>query len=103
MKLDRRVMETPALEQLMGAYLHQDYGLVGDVADNIDAFMAEEPDVARLLPDEIAWVLQEHDNAAELDAFVSALGCQVQPGEGGYRVLLGEIATQVVDRRSAHD
>ena len=73
MKLDRRVMETPALEQLMGAYLHQDFGLVGDVADNIDAFMAEEPVLARRLPDEIAWALQIHDNAAELDAFVVPL------------------------------
>jgi hypothetical protein len=65
--------------------------------------MAEEPVLARRLPDEIAWVLQIHDNAAELDAFVSALGCQVQPGEGGYRELLGEIAAQVVDRRSEHE
>jgi hypothetical protein len=98
MKLDRRVMETPALEQLMGAYLHQDYGLVGDVADNVDAFMAEEPDLARRLPDEIAMVLQIHDNAAELDAFVSALGCQVQPGAGGYREMLDEITARVVSR-----
>ncbi len=96
-------MEKPALEQLMGAYLHQDFDLVGDVADNIDAFMAEEPVLARRLPDEIAWALQIHDSAAELDAFVSALGCQVQPGEGGYRELLGEIAARVVNRQGEDD
>ena len=95
MKFDRRVMETPALEQLMGAYLHQDYGLVGDVADNVDAFMADEPDLARRLPEEVAWALRGHPDEEALDAFVSSLGCQAPPGEGGYQHLLGEIAARV--------
>ncbi len=88
-------METPALKQLMGAYLHQDYGLVGDIPENVDAFMADEPDLARRLPEEVAWALQVNPDEEALDAFVSSLGCQAPPGEGGYRHLLGEIAAQV--------
>jgi len=93
-------METPALKQLMGAYLHQDYGLVGDVPENIDAFMEDEPNLSRRLPEEIAWALQVHPDEEALDAFVSSLGCQAPPGEGGYRQLLGEIAARVIKARA---
>jgi hypothetical protein len=88
-------METPALAQLMGAYLHQDYGLLGGVPENVDAFVDDEPALSQLLPGEIAWALEAHPDEQALDAFLSSLGCQVPPGEGGYRQLLGEIAARI--------
>ncbi|GAA2147094.1 hypothetical protein GCM10009844_23970 [Nocardioides koreensis] len=90
-------MQTPALRQLMSAYLHQDYDLIGDVWENVDAFVTESPDLAVLLPGEVAWTLANYPDEAELERFVDTLGCQLGPldDEGGYRGWLTEIARRV--------
>ncbi len=90
-------MDTPALEQLMGAYLHQDYDLVGDVWDNVDVFVARSPNLAPLLPAEVTWALQAFPNESELEAFLDRLGCQLLPEEedGGYRGWLTKMAERV--------
>ena len=88
-------METPALKQLMGAYLHQDYDLIGDVPDNVDAFMEESPQLAPLLPSEVEWVLNAYETEEQLAEFVYGLGCQLRPGEGGFPAFLSGIAQQI--------
>ncbi|NYD43266.1 contact-dependent growth inhibition system immunity protein [Nocardioides panaciterrulae] len=90
-------METPALEHLMRAYFHQDFDLLGDLWDNVDAFVAGAPQLAPLLPDEVSWVLRTHHTDAELEAFLDGLGCELSLAdeEGGYRGCLLEIARRV--------
>lgn len=92
---EREDMETPALTQLMGAYLHQDYDLVGDEWDNLNAFIEESSILAAQLPDEVAWALRAHQDEPHLALFVETLGCQLAPPAGGYRAWLTEIARRV--------
>lgn len=90
-------METPALQQLMGAYLHQDYDIVGSVEDNVDAFVSDSPELGLLLPAEVDWALDHFQAEPDLQRFLFSLGCQLSPleGEGGYRGWLREIARRV--------
>ncbi|MFC4782858.1 contact-dependent growth inhibition system immunity protein [Nocardioides sp. MAHUQ-72] len=90
-------METPALEELMGTYLHQDYDIVGTVDDNVDTFLRESPELAVQLPREVAWALDTYSSEQDLHTFVHELGCQIRPleDEGGYRGWLTEIARRV--------
>ena len=91
-------MKTPALEQLMGTYLHQDYDLVGSVWDNVDAFVLESPELAPGLPAEVDWVNATIVSENELKAYLHSLGLQVLPpteSHGGYRGWLSEIARRV--------
>jgi hypothetical protein len=90
-------METPALYQLMGGYLHQDFDVVGDLDDNIDLFASDSPALAALLPREVESVLETYTTEDELEAFCDRMGCEVVPleGEGGYRGWLTQIAERV--------
>ena len=96
-------METPALAQLMGAYLHQDYRMIGDLSDNVDAFIAESPELAPLLPAEVDWALEHYRSEEDLKRFLFSLGCELSAlaGEGGYRGWLRQAARQVKTRLAA--
>jgi ABC-type multidrug transport system fused ATPase/permease subunit len=88
--------ESPALWHLMGAYLHQDYAYDGTVDDNIDLFVSDTPDRAPALPAEVERALRELSSEAELEAFVDALGCQINAPRGlTYREWLTQIADRV--------
>ena len=91
-------MNTPALEHLMGAYFHQDFhDLYGGAWQTLEAFAADSPDEATRLPAEIAFVLSAHSSDDALEGYLDELGCEYrpQPGEGGYRGWLEEIARRV--------
>jgi hypothetical protein len=96
-------METPALYQLMGGYLHQDFDLVGDVDENVDLFASDSPALAARLPQEIEWALATYTTEEELEDLCDRMGCELVPleGEGGYRGWLTEIAVRV-RQASAH-
>lgn len=90
------VMELPALQQLMAAYLHQDWDLDYDTdEETIRAFVLETPDVASDLPREISDVLSTVSAEADVEALLVSLGCQVDPSptsNGSYRTWLTELA-----------
>ena len=79
----------------MGAYFHQDfYVSYGGVWETVDAFIQDVPEGAADLPQEIVQVLGTHRTEADLQAYLVKLGCEYrpQPGDGGYRGWLTEIA-----------
>ena len=89
-------MKTPALAQLMGAYLHQDYSDGGTVEDNIELFAREDPQLSSQLPEEVDQLLASDMSEAETDRLVHELGCQVLPPDGiSYRTWLTQIADRV--------
>jgi hypothetical protein len=90
----------PALEQLMGAYLHQDYDLFGATPmAAVDAFLDDEPALGRALPDEIAHLLAVTESDQALEDLLDDLGCEIQVDDpGGYRTWLEQIAERA--RRS---
>ncbi len=92
-------MRTPALEQLMGAYLHQDYDLEGDVWDNVDAFVVESPDLVPLLAAEVAWARATPTNGSSRSSCSPWAPRWSGPDEGGYRGWLSEIARRVGQAR----
>ena len=98
-------MEIPALAQLMGAYLHQDFDVVGSVDDNIDLFVRRSSALAASLPQEVAWLLEEKRiEDAELEAILDDMGCAVAPPEDmSYRTWLAEIAEHVRSAVSTGD
>lgn len=88
------LVELPALSQLMGAYLHQDYDIFGPTpADAAEVFLRDEPARRRALPAEVEAVLQSHSEA-ELGELLASLGCQVLPWaeDGTYSTSLRELA-----------
>ncbi len=90
-------MTLPALHHLMGAYLHQDFDLDGETPmDAVDAFLREEPDLARPLAAEIDTLLGTGLSEQEVERTVFDLGCQVYPDKGytGYRLWLAAIAAR---------
>lgn len=94
-------MTMPALDHLMGAYLHQDFDLYGDAPmDAVDAFLQDEPDLAQPLASEIDALLASQPTEQEIERTVFDLGCQVYPDKGftGYRPWLAAIA----DRARRH-
>lgn len=89
-------MKTPALSQLMGAYLHQDYDATGTIDENVDLFVRGEIELAPALPSEVDWVLAAYRGEEELEAFVEDLGCEVLPPDDlTYREWLTQIADRV--------
>ena len=97
-------METPLLKRLLRAYFHQDFFEVhGGVWETVDAFVADDPEGASLLPAEIVWVLDHYPSENEVDLYLDELGCQYgpQPGDGGYRGWLTEIARRVTEATRA--
>ena len=96
-------MSTPALDHLMGAYLHQDYDLYGKTPmDAVEAFLNDEPDLARPLAAEIDALLASGLTEQEVERRVFDLGCQVYPDKGyaGYRPWLAVIAERARENRS---
>lgn len=73
----------PALWQFLGAYLHQDwrdeYRTTGEA---LNAFLSEEPDLARLLPGEIKALLRATEDP-DLDALIERLGSFFVPRLSG--------------------
>jgi hypothetical protein len=89
-------MDTPALNELMGSYLHQDYDLVGTVDDNIDTFVRDFSDIAVALPTEVQELLSQQPSEQDLEDLLGALGCQLRPPNGlSYRAWLTQIADRV--------
>lgn len=90
-------MRTPALEHLMGAYLHQDFDVFGpSPMAAVDTFIRDEPDLGRRLPIEIEELLAARRSQSEVKAALEAMGCQIQvsDADGGYRSWLEAIADQ---------
>ena len=95
-------MNLPALDQLMGAYLHQDFDIFGDTpAKAADQFLKDEPGLARLVPDEVQQLLATHTES-QLVEVLTAMGCQVGPwsADGTYRSSLEELADHAAARLS---
>jgi len=90
--------QTPALEQLMGAYFHQDWYLdADDEWGVVDRFVADAPEMAANIPAEIARVLATHLTEEAVEEYVADLGCEyaADPQDGGYREWLTEVASRV--------
>lgn len=90
----RPSVDLPALDHLMGAYLHQDFDLFGETPmDAVDTFLRDEPAMATQLLEEIESVLAIIQSEEQLQELVTALGCEiwVDP-ELGYRGFLERIA-----------
>ena len=90
----RSDMPTPALEDLMGGYFHQDWDTYGEThMAVVDQFILDDPELAAALPAEILHVLSETPDD-ELETLLESMGCEVypQPRELGYRRWLSAIA-----------
>ncbi|MFC7492812.1 MULTISPECIES: contact-dependent growth inhibition system immunity protein [unclassified Nocardioides] len=90
--------ERPALEQLMGAYFHQDWKDDGTVWDVVDLFVSHEPELARALPDEVESTLTDKSTEPELkDYVIRELGAYylADASGGTFREWLTEIADRV--------
>ena len=95
-------METSALTHLMGAYLHQDFDVVGTVADNVDLFVDDEPELAADLSREIASLLAHDLSDAAIASLLDTMGCGAMPPAGeGYREWLGAMAHEAETRLAA--
>jgi hypothetical protein len=86
--------QLPALRQLMGAYLHQDYELFGsNPLAAAETFLRDERRLSRALPGEVEAVLRTHSET-EVAALLSLLGCQIPPwaNDATYTTSLRELA-----------
>ena len=88
---------TPALEQLAGVYLNQDWVLDYKTWEAaVDAFISESSEDVPLLPAEIERVLAAVDSDEELRDYLLTLGMAYDAdSHGGYRGWLSEIARRV--------
>ncbi|WP_155992866.1 contact-dependent growth inhibition system immunity protein [Nocardioides sp. URHA0020] len=90
--------DVPALDQLMGAYFHQDWDVDGDEWDVLDLFRKDEPGLAAALPDEIERTLADHPDEAGLRSLIvdELGGSYAADGDGGtYREWLTQIADRI--------
>jgi hypothetical protein len=89
----------PALDQLMGAYFHQDWEYeADDTMGIVDLFVQGEPVLAPLLPREIDDILATYQSEAELKTLVidDLGGYYLADWDGGtYRAWLQQIADRV--------
>lgn len=95
------MIETPALEHLMGAYFHQDwFSEHRDEWENLNDFVDGEQALVRRLPGEIELVLSEFSSDEQIKDFLLELGsCYTTRNDpGGYREWLWEIARRVQAR-----
>jgi hypothetical protein len=89
----------PALEQLLGGYLHEDWA--DDYADflhAIDAFVEHQPSYAPAVPGEIAQLLGECGSDAVLEQRLDDLGLVYYPpglGWSSYRNWMLAVADRV--------
>lgn len=91
-------MEAPALENLLGAYFHQDwFDEHGDEWATLEDFIEGEPQLAPLLPREIDRVLDEILTEDAVASFLRSLGsCYTTTlEEGGHRGWLAEVSLRV--------
>ena len=88
---------TPALEQLAGVYLNQDWVLDYKTWEAaVDAFISESSEDVPLLPAEIERVLAAVDSDEELRDYLFTLGMAYDAdSHEGYRAWLSEIARRV--------
>lgn len=90
---------TPALEQFLGAYLHQDWRTEAvDVWGVVDLFVHDEPGLSAALPSEIAGLLRDVPSEPELKKLVidDLGGYYLADADGGtYRAWLQQIADRV--------
>lgn len=103
----RRVVPEPkahlALDQLMGAYLHQDYDLFGPTPlAAVDTFVRDEPELGSRLPGEISDLLRALPSETAIKAALEGMGCQIVPStaDGGYRGWLEAIADRARQTRT---
>ena len=90
--------EVPALDQLMGAYFHQDWDLDGDEWDVLELFRRDEPQLAATLGIEIERTLERYPDEAGLKSYIlnELGGCFAADWNGGtYREWLTQIADRV--------
>ncbi len=90
--------DVPALDQLMGAYFHQDWDMDGDEWDVVALFIKDEPELAIEVPAEVEATLAAHPEEADLKAFIldGLGGCFAADRDGGtYREWLTQIADRV--------
>lgn len=88
-------MATPALKELMAGYFHQDWDTHGpDSKAVVDLYVADDPELARLLTDEVARVLAEHPDEHAVRLLAIDLGCETDAltPSGSYRIWFGELA-----------
>src|SRR5690349_17695871 len=88
-------MPYPALHELMGTYLHQDYDVIGTVEDNVEQFTRDFADLAPKLPSEVDRLLMSVTKESELRDAIERMGCQIRPLGGTYRAWLQQIADRV--------
>jgi hypothetical protein len=91
-------METPMLEQLVGAYFHPDWADDADEDATVRQFLTEAPGSAGIA-EEIDWVLAAMPTEDEVRTYLLELGSCYTPaaGEGGYRDWLRSIAARAAD------
>lgn len=90
--------QRPALEQLMGAYIHQDWSEDGTIWDAVDLFVNQDPTAAGQLPKEIDDCLLALPTEPELKHYVidQLGGYYLADAHGGtYREWLTQIADRV--------
>ena len=70
------------LEQLMGAYFHQDWDLDGgEASDTVRAFLREPRELVVATADEIDTLLDERLPEGALEARLDAWGCDYYAGD----------------------
>ncbi|HSF35940.1 MAG TPA: contact-dependent growth inhibition system immunity protein [Nocardioides sp.] len=87
-----------AVEQLMGAYFHQDWDIDGgQVSDTVAAFLHEPRDTVLAAADQIDELIDMNLPEGGLAALLESMGCQYYAGEsdGDYRQWLGDIQRQL--------
>jgi hypothetical protein len=88
-------MSLAALSELMNGYFHQDWDTYGaDDEQVVRVFVADDPELAALLPDEIDVLLRGSVSEAELETLLRSFGCETDPfsTDGSYRTWLTQLA-----------
>ncbi len=95
--------QLPALEQLFGGYLHEDWADdYADVWQAVDDFVRSQPSYAPAVRGEVEQVLTECKSEATLEECLDGLGLVYYPpglGWSSYRTWLIAVADRVDDVR----
>jgi hypothetical protein len=91
---------SPDLAYLLGAFLHQDFDIYGDEWGAVDAFISDDPAVARRVPEQIARLLIDFPEEAKVESFADEAGCAyLPPGDGDvYRTWLAHVSSHIAQR-----
>ena len=93
----------------MAGYFHQDWDSYGpDSRAVVEVFVADDPELAAQLSDDVDAALAEHRTDEDMEMFVDGLGCQTDAmtPSGSYRTWLTELAAYARDalaRRTSGD